>query len=118
MPKIFSKVRKFDFDEDVVRKNCEPYLLSPEGRFRYTLALNQYEGMPNNSIIRFWVETSEGTQESSDLYLRYGNTPSWLRSYESPAARFLRWYAATLSLLPQMFMLHHLRDPFLLMSKK
>jgi hypothetical protein len=44
--------------------------------------------------------------------------PLALRRIFFRPARMRRWYAATLILFPQMFMLHQRRDPFLLVSKK
>jgi hypothetical protein len=79
MPDIFDQTCHFDFDggdppaevNQLIRKDCEPYVLPPEGRFRYTLVLRGYASMPNNAILRLWVETSGGSRESNDVYLRY-----------------------------------------------
>lgn len=79
MPELFQEICHHNFDEGdppvetnrIVRTDCDPYLLPPEGRFRYTLVLMNYRKMPNNVILRLWVETSEGDRESHDLYLRY-----------------------------------------------
>ena len=79
MPNIRRQTLHFDFDEDdppaeinqLIQKNCDPYILPPDGRFRYTLVLRGYANMPNNVILRMWVDTSDGARESNDMYLRY-----------------------------------------------
>ena len=80
MPDIFGRVRHLDFDEsdtpaeinEVVRKECDPYVLQPGARFRYTLSLRHYEeNMPYDAVLRLWVETNDGDKESDEIYVRY-----------------------------------------------
>jgi hypothetical protein len=80
MPDISSRVRHLDFDDsdtpaeinELVKKECDPYVLQPGARFRYTLSLRHYaECMPSDAILRLWFETNDGDKESHELYVRY-----------------------------------------------
>jgi hypothetical protein len=80
MPKILSRVRHLDFDDsdtpaetnELVKKECDPYVLQPGARFRYKLVLKHYAGnMPSDAVLRLWVETSDGDKESHEIYVRY-----------------------------------------------
>jgi hypothetical protein len=78
MPNISQQTRHLDFDEDdapfdvkrLVTKDCT-YVLSPDDHFRYTLVLGNYSNVPNNAVLRMWVDTNEGERESHALFLRY-----------------------------------------------
>ncbi len=80
MPNISSRVRHLDFDEsdtpaeinELVKKECNPYVLQPGARFRYTLVLGHYAGnMPSDAVLRLWLETNDGDRESHEIYVRY-----------------------------------------------
>jgi hypothetical protein len=80
MPNISGRVRHLDFDEsdtpaeisELVKKECDPYVLPPGARFRYTLVLRYYAGnMPSDAVLRFWLDTNYGDRESHELYVRY-----------------------------------------------
>ena len=80
MPNIFARVRHLDFDDsdtpaeihELVKKECDPSVLQPGARFRYTLVLKHYAGnMPYDAVLRLWLETNDGERESHELYVRY-----------------------------------------------
>jgi hypothetical protein len=60
-------------DEVVSSRVPDPYEFEPEGRFRYTLRLNNFcENMPNHVRLRMWCETDKGQFSSDEIaLLRY-----------------------------------------------
>jgi len=87
MPNMRERTRDLFFDkvdpplnvDDIVRQECAPpYNIPSEGQFRYELALPHYEGkMLSQTILRFWILTSDGPRESKDYRLHYAYGTSW-----------------------------------------